>query len=120
MKASVIRNGIHMGQAFVEVEHRPDGEHASALHYAVPVESELPLGTIVELSVEVLEVPKEPEGNLEGRQVEAGSQDARVVPDSPIAPETPTADTAPSGQSSDEGVHQAVKEGEIIPEKEIE
>lgn len=104
MEAVVVRNGQHQGERFVEVSHAPDGAHASPLTYAVPVSAELPLGTVVEISVKVKEVPKEPAASLEGSDVSVANAPEPVVEESPIVAESEgEAATSPSGQSSDEG-----------------
>lgn len=111
MEARVIRNGQHLGELFVEVEHYPDGSHASPLHYAVPVNAELPIGTVVEISVKVKEVPKEPTASLEGSEVGIDSPPEPVVEESPIVVSSEAeAATAPSGQSSDEGEEETKKQ----------
>lgn len=83
MDATVVRNGQHSGgNHFVEVQETPSGPC-----YAVPVSAELPLGTVVEISVKVKEVPKEPAASLEGTDVSIASAPEQVVEESPLAEE---------------------------------
>jgi hypothetical protein len=105
MRATVIRNGSLNGETFIECSHKPDGVHESALRFAVPVQAELAIGTEVEITCEVVEVPvvkpEPPQGD-----VTAVTAEPPVVPTSPIVGENPppTVDTAPSGQTEAAGM----------------
>ena len=86
MRAIVVRNGSLNGETFIECSHKPDGVHESALRFAVPVASELPIGTEVEITVEVVAPPVvTPE--LPSGDVTAVTATAPVVAESPIVSE---------------------------------
>lgn len=77
MALTVIRNGSHQGQLFVEVT---DG----ISNYAVPTNVEVPVGSEVTIAVNVVTVPKAPESALEGTNVGVA---ASAVPETAAAPE---------------------------------
>jgi hypothetical protein len=60
----VTRNGVNQGQNFIEVQH-------GAGIYAVPTSTLIPVGTEVEISVTVKEVPTAPEALSAGTEVSA-------------------------------------------------
>lgn len=78
MQATVLRNGSSQGHLFIEVE-------ADGVRYAVPVTQELPVNTIVDITVKVAEVPPAPESELPGTDVSTAAAPVAVVPESPLA-----------------------------------
>lgn len=95
MQGRVIRNGKHSGgDHFVEVQDTP-----SSPPYAFPVNTEIPLGSLVEVTIKVVEVPPAPAQELVNTDVSASSKPQLVVPTSPFAGNEPLKDTAPSGQT---------------------
>lgn len=77
MQAQVIRNGVNQGQPFIEVQ-------VGSGCYAVPVSTELPLATVVDIVVTVAEVPKEPTEDLKGADVSIATAPVPVVEESPL------------------------------------
>jgi hypothetical protein len=59
MIATVIRVGTHQGENYIEVEHRPDGEHASPIRYAVPAPDGVITGDSVNIEVTIVSVAEE-------------------------------------------------------------
>jgi hypothetical protein len=91
MKGTVVRTGQHSGgDHFVEIQETP-----SSPPYAVPVDADLPLGTVLEITVKVVEEAPTPTGSIVGQDVSVSDKTPLVVEESPLADET---DTAPSGQ----------------------
>jgi hypothetical protein len=86
MRATVVRNGSLAGELFIECSHKPDGIHESVLRYSVPVQAELPVGTVVDITCEVVGVPvvklEPPQGD-----VTAVTAEPSVVDESPIVSE---------------------------------
>lgn len=118
MKARVIRNGSHQGELFVEVKFLFDGSHDSVLNYALPVNAEVPLGSILNVTIEVAETPREVLEEAP-RDVTPVSAPPLVVPNSPIAlpPETgELADSSPSGQAQVSDEKEAATNKEIADE----
>ena len=86
MRATVVRNGALNGETFIECSHRPDGVHESALRFSIPVSEALPIGTEVEITVEVVAPPKVEVEMPEG-DVSAATAAPSVVEESPIVHE---------------------------------
>jgi hypothetical protein len=105
MRAIVMRNGALNGELFIECSHKPDGVHESPLRFSVPVQAELPIGTEVEITCEVVEIPRVEPEPPQG-DVTAVTAEPPVVPTSPIVGEDapPLIDTAPSGQTEAGGM----------------
>jgi hypothetical protein len=82
MRAIVLRNGSLNGEAFIECSHKPDGVHESALRFSVPVTTEIPVGTEVEITCTVVEMPKAepepPQGDVTAVTAAPGGEEANV------------------------------------------
>jgi hypothetical protein len=119
MQATVIRNGSHLGELFVEVTHSPDGAHASPLVYAVPVSTELPIGTVVDIVVTVAEVPKTEPTAEDFGDVSIPTAEPFVVENSPIVgDEAPKrVPTQPCGSPQSTDGERARKDAHIADEQ---
>lgn len=99
MKAIVVRNGVHQGELYVEVQHENGEGLKSGISYAVPVTQELPVGTQVEITVEVVEVPEVEPLVAVGGRVEIANKEPLVIEKSPNAGDAVgLINTSPSGQ----------------------
>ena len=80
MIATVTRTGRHSGgDYFVEVQEGP-----MAPSYAVPVNTEIPIGTTVEITVKVVDVLPAPDAAMVGMDVSTSSTLTPVIKESPI------------------------------------
>jgi hypothetical protein len=95
MQATVIRSGQHSGgKHFVEVQETP-----SSPCYAVPVSDEVPLGTVLDITVKVAEPVKPVEPAPAGTDLTTSTEPEMVIEESPLAPNDTNPDTVPSGQA---------------------
>lgn len=101
MKATVVRNGINQGERYIEVQHENKDGLKSGISYAVPVTDELPVGTQVEITVKVVEVPEVEPVVAPGGEVSIANVDPLVIEKSPNAGDAEgLIATSPSGQGS--------------------